>query len=343
MPGLLDIILPNLAQKRVGLEADRLALAEKRRQLAEDAGKRRQYQRLPGLLNPQTPLKTAGMTDEQRQQGLLDVAARTQPAETLQGLLGPGQQDRAEPSFIRMLRTLDDPTLPQDQKDLLRQKIQSEVNGQNDPSLDNLVKETQIKLNMMTLEDRAKATAEKADTAAKQFRVKQNGMAEIADQIVEAAQLNRKLSTQFLSSGSVLPDMKRAIASLGVDFLSYAPVLAKQLGVDNSEAQQMLVDYDRFNKLTTKRIVDSIGDVAGSGLGTGNVMKLTMLAKSMAGVGVMSGANDLIFSDDMADLLRMADIEGVTLPNADKLRELIPKLREVKRVSLGRGVTVERQ
>ena len=264
------------------------------------------------------------------QQRLMGLLAQLAPEQAASSLLS--QPERSETSLVRNVRALNDPTLSPEQRQIIADNLR------NDPNVtDDLLAKLQLQMNMMQLEEAQRKRAEEERTAAKNRRTSETSLEATLDHLKEAAELNARLAPTLLASGASGQDVRRAIAQ-GVTEVK------RLFGVDTSKAEQLIADYDRFQKLNSQFIVGSMANIGGEGLGTVTNDKLQLLMKSMAGTGISPQANALIYADTIDDLLQVAEIEGFDIGGQDSFVELADALRGRKSgndVVTVNGVTVE--
>lgn len=323
-------------------EAERMKMEAKREQLSAGKRQREAIEGLKGMLGaqsvaqgpstqmslesvsgPATPITVPGLkaqvpmlsTGEGRGKalGLLADAAPQEFAGILGRQLFPGE-GRAEPSLVREIRALEDPSLSDEQRQILRDRISADPNATDD-----LNQRVQMQLNALKLQQAIDNQEKAEETAERQRMTAKTSLRRGLEHVAEAANLNRKLAPTFLASGGIGPEARRAFQSGVTEVQDF-------FGVDTSKARQLLTDFDRFNKLTSDLIIENLGRAAGSGLGTATNQKMQLLTEAMAGLGSQPGANDLIFADMLTELADTARIEGFDI-EADKYRTLAEKLR----------------
>lgn len=279
------------------------------------------------------------------QERLLGLLSQIAPAQTAQSLLAQPAQERAETSLVRNARVAagigpNDPITPE-----VSAIVREQLEGQG--VSDDLLKEVQLRMNLLQLENAQRERRQEERTRAKNRRTSETSLESSLEHLQEAAALNERLAPTLLRSGASFQDARRAIANGVTD-------VKRLFGIDTSEAEALIADYDRFRKLNSKFIIGAMSNIGGEGLGTVTNDKLSLLMKSMAGAGISPGANNLIYADTIDQLLQIADIEGFDVANRAELERLerslrgieptptrTPKSTKPETVDLGGGVTLE--
>jgi len=269
----------------------------------------------------QSLLTSPELQTPQGQQEMLGLLAQVAPDQVAGGLLGQyfPQADRAEPADIREFRTFFpdvDPGTAEGREAYL--KFQQQKNPGAD--LDQLVTMTNLELNRMKMMQEADRIQNEQRTREQQRAGAQLDINKNLKYIEEAAMLNDKLAPTFLAAGNLGVDLR----SKGALLLSEAKDL---FGADTTEARQIVEDFNRYKKLTSELIIQGMGRVAGEGMGTATNQRMQLLSDSMAGVGNTPGSNKLIFADSIEGLLDVAEIEGLSVSDQKKYRELLNSLR----------------
>lgn len=189
--------------------------------------------------------------------------------------------------------------------------MQSDPNG-------SALEQVQLELSLMQLKDAREQREREEQTVAQERRGMYRDTVNDLKKLEEMADLNRKLEGSFLAAGMVSPDLRRDVASVKQSIM-------QAMGQDTTKAQQAIADFDRFGKLMQDFVINSIDRFAGSGTMTQG--KFDALLAANASLGVSPQANNLIFADNIDAILDSAEIEGLEVPNADKLRSLSASLR----------------
>jgi len=287
-----------------------------RDRLRQQQEQQRAQTKLQGLLT------SPELETPQGQQEMLGLLAQVAPDQVAGGLLGQyfPQADRAEPAGIREFRTLYpdlDPGTPEGREAYFA--YQKQINPGAD--LDQLVTMTTLELNRMKMDQERTRAENERMTRDQQRRGAQLDINKNLKYIEEAAMLNDKLAPTFLAAGNLGVDL-RAKAKLAM-----TEVKEMVTGIRDDEAMQVIEDFNRYKKLTSELIIQGMGRVAGEGMGTATNQRMQLLSDSMAGVGNTPGSNKLIFADTMEGLLDVAEIEGLSVSDQSKYRELLNTLR----------------
>jgi hypothetical protein len=305
-----------LQQARNQLEMQQEAQAQARRQ--QDA-----LAQFQGLLSPtQTPGPVVStippaINTPEGQAMLPGLLAQIAPGDMAQQLIA---QQFAQPETPRLSTGMNDfmamnpqltPGTPEFSEAYKQFAMDSDPNG-------TALERVQLELNLMQLQNQRAERERAEDTVAKERRGMYRDTVTDLKKLEEMADLNRKLEGSFLAAGMVSPDLRRDAASVKQSIL-------QSMGQDTTEAQQAIADFDRFGKLIQDFVINSIDRFQGSGSMTQG--KFDALLSANASLGVSPQANNLIFADNIDAILDSSEIEGIEIPNAEKLRELSATLR----------------
>lgn len=368
-PSLLQAI-GRSGMRAFGTADDRLRNQLIRDRILQEQKKRKLLEQIPNLLSDTTTIQGQGQTvnvpgfggqpettfnipgmkaqiptqsTPQGQQKLMGLLAQAMPEEFASGLLNNMMQPtRAArvPTEIQEFESFFPGVDPGTAEG--REKYLQWVKNKNPGAdLEQLVKATTVKLNMMELEKNKNEEEQKQKDKKQQFQTGQFALNHSLDYLAEAAGLNAKLAPTFLSSGSVGVDLRSKAA------LTYADAM-NLFGKSADEARTIADQYNRFKKLTSQMVVEKIGRISGSGAGGATNQKMQLLAASLGGIGATPGTNALIFADSMQQLLDTADIEGYPVEDRDKYEKLIQQLHQIARpgqqvrpIDLGNGAMLE--
>lgn len=285
-------------------EMERAENAAKREELTAGRRRRGAQQELTELLSSGTPLEEIPL-------GLL---GRVAPEAVVGGILGqrfPGQ-GRADPADIRSLRAIGiDPTSDEGRKIIL--------DGlRNDNASSDTLREIDLRLKTLDLEERAAMRTEAKETASQKRVGRETAIRRDIKGIRELSELNDALEGTSLQTGLPLQDLRR----LGGDALDEALELA---GIDRSARRRLTSQRDAFDKKATNFLISSLDRLPGSRV---TDQQLTTLSRATAGIGVAPGANRVILADSLDTLLDVAEIEGISIKDLAKLREFANDLRK---------------
>lgn len=285
--------------------------------------RQRQQQAQQSLLDlMQEPVPPEGIRrpgfEQDRQQEMMGLLAEANPDAFSQGLLGQmmnPEQERAEPSALRMIRALEDPTLSRQQRDMLRQQI--EGSGASDQMLQQMdmmmrMMEMQQMRNEMerTERDERRQRAETADA----FRQ------DLSD-AKKLARLNNQLQDTALETGIPMSDLRRQTAA-GIEGLKSV------IGLGDEQAQETIADFDEFTKTATRFASQTANRLFDAG-GLTN-QQLRQAENQTPSASLSPRANNRIIADQLETMLRGADRANVELSDQERreTRNLIEQLRE---------------
>jgi hypothetical protein len=216
-----------------------------------------------------------------------------------------------EPSVIRELRAVGiDPTSAEGRKLV--------VGRMEGSGLDAQLQVIQAGLQSLQLDEARRKREQEGQDRARGRRQLETSITHTLSKGQELATLNHALSNTALATGQPLVELYRAAMAGG------APVL-ERMGVDTTEAQTIVGDFDRFNKLATDFGIDMMDRMAGTG--TITEAKFQALQKAMAGIGTSPAANALVISDVLQTALDGADIENVEVPGRAGIETIIKTLK----------------
>lgn len=252
-----------------------------------------------GQAAPLNPLQTQ----------FLQAANDLSPATAVQqlgGLLGFGQQERAEPSILRELDALG---LPRN-VDGIAALARAKQAGSAD---DNALRDTLLALQVA---ERQRLAEQEERTEAQRRRSLRVQTRSTFRKVQELAALTERLQSTALETGNPFNQLMRDVIAGG------APVL-ERFGFDGARARQTVTDFDRFNKLTTELQLDAAA-LEGSNAGTNT--RFQAVRDSMASIGTAPGAIPPILADVTKTLLDAAEIEGIDVDSADEMRAFIEQM-----------------
>ncbi len=247
------------------------------------------------------------ITDEQELMGLLAQAAPEQFAQGLLGQVFP--QERAEPSFVRMVRALEDPSLDDEQRELLRNHLVADPS-----STDEMLRALDVQLRGMRLQQEQRQL-DREDRDEREARgdliVSVRGDLNAAR---ELAELNDRLAGTALETGMPASELRRLVASGGA-------AVGRALGIDTSEAQQLVADFDRFEKLSTDFGLKSAQRM----FDRGQITNLQLQAVRDASVSpfVAPDANRRVIADMVDLLLTSADRADIEIADRERFERLL--------------------
>lgn len=271
-----------------------------RERLLQQQRQQRGVQQLQGLLSDPNfdPASPQAL-------GILSTIA---PDAVASGLINQAfPSERAEPSDVRTIRAMGlDPSEGEGRK-LLMDKFLSE--GGTSEQLDMLLKGLQIDKIQREREDEISSEDEER-------KAQIDTLDKTVTNLSELAELNDSLEGTALETGTGLNDLRRgAVGGAGA--------LARNFGLDDRGASQLVADFDRFDKLANDFIVRLIENMPG----TTTNQRQELLQRATVSVGAAPGANRLIIADLLEETFRAADREDITIPDREEGEALIEKLR----------------
>lgn len=138
------------------------------------------------------------------------------------------------------------------------------------------------------------------------------------NQAEELAQLNERLQGTALETGLPFTELRRGIAS-GVD------AVKRLIGGSDEEAQSLIADFDRFNKLATDFAVGSATRMFDQG-GITN-FQLQSIQDAQVSPGVAPSANARVIADNIEALLAGADNLDIDIKDRSRFEALAQDLR----------------
>lgn len=303
-PGLL------LGQQAQAGQQAALRNQVQRERLVQAQGRRQAQERLPGLLSslgiPEEQIPAIGLLAQANPEGFAQAFT--------QGLLGQMfPQQRSETSLVRNVRALNDPTLSQEQRDIIEKNLTTDPNATKQ-----LLDTVQLQLRAFQLDQaQREAAAEERDVATQRTKTTSALNSDLKD-AVRLVALVDKLDGTELSPGTVGIEGRRAIAAGVAETKRF-------FGVDTSAAQRMISDFDEFQKLSrnfaTKSTSRQFGDQSTN-------FQLQQLQETVPNVDITPDANRRIARGAVRTLLDAADAEGIVIPNRQRFEDFLARTEE---------------
>jgi len=247
---------------------------------------------------------------KQKLLGLLSQAAPDQFAQNLISQIMPGQQ-RAEPTQVRIARTLSDPNESQSVKDEIRKQLQAKSSGQQLDILNARLKTLEIQSQLNDLEQKKQTeTKDKADL--------KSSLITDLNHAKRLSELNHKLENTALETGIPLAQLRR-------DALSGTSALKRAFGGDAEKAQQLINDFDEFSKISVRFAAKSAAQLFKQQRITNFQFKA--IQNATPSVGLAPGANDRVIADSVRVLLEGAKNANINIPNTSSFDQLINQLQ----------------
>lgn len=264
-----------------------------------------------GLFARQRLSRILAGEEQATDQEMLGILSTVAPEQVAGGLLGqyfPNQQERAEPSEIRILRAAGiEPNSDEGRALLFRNRNDG---GETMQRLQEMMLELQIRDRLRegetTEREQAESVASRASTVQR-----------ATGDVVRMAELNRNLRGTFLESGLPMPDGRRGAAGMVSAFRT-------AFGAEDPRTRQIIADYDEFTKLAN----DFVNRTAVELFNSGNITNqmLDQMTASNVSPNVAPEANDRILAGHIRTLLGVADRQNIELPNRAQLEGLRDEL-----------------
>lgn len=302
-PALGLLAAPGIARNQERGTAAQKLLTRRLQEMETRDNARNAVSSLIGMVSQRGP----GLDPLQTQ--FLQASNEINPGAAIQqlgGLLGFGQEPRAEPSIVRELDAVGLPRTVEGIEALSRAKHAG-------TATDDELRGTLLALQVA---ERQRLAAQGERDEAQRRRTMAVQTSSTFKKLTELATLTERLQGTALETGSPFNEVMRDVLAGG------APVL-ERLGFDGERASSTVADFDRFNKLATELQI-AAASLEGSSAQTN--MRFEALRESMANIGTSPGAIPLILSDVTRSLLDAAEIEGLQLESRDEMRAFAERM-----------------
>lgn len=307
-----------------------------RSRLAEDQRRREAVGQLQGLLGQETTIQgpgtaVTGLEGEEigtipGRQAMVPLLATPEGQSQLMGLLGQvapetvatsllsQQTERAEPADLRMFREFFpdvDPGTPEGRQQFLEFKKAQTGNEQQALQLD--IMKRQLEVEKLVNELRSEREEEQQSEANFADAVR----SDVSD-AKRLLQLNERLADSLGETGVPLPNMRRAI-------LSGTSAVRRLFGGDTQKADQVIADFDTFNKIANRFALETAERLNTRGALTN--FQLQSIQNTVPSLSLSPTANRRIVADQLESLISAADRNDVPLPNRGEIESLIEQIR----------------
>lgn len=305
-------------------QAEQMQLQQARDQITKQQNREKSIKELQGLYQsgqtpgpvstPTAPAITTPEGQARMQSLLFDIAPEYAAQQMISHQYAKQEKPRVSTAMndFQMMNPNLDPSSPE-----FRQGF-TEFAANQDPTGE-LASQVQLQLASLQLERERREREQSERTQAQEAAGTRRAVYSDLNKLEEMAEINQRLQGTFLSAGVAAPDTRRDLAGI-------SQTINHMFGYDTTEAQSLIADYDRFKKLTQDFVIGSIDRFAGTGTMTNT--KLEALMAANASLGSDPQANNLIFADNINAILDSAEIEGIDVPNAEKLRDLAKSLKQ---------------
>lgn len=306
-------------------QAEQVKLEQERAQMADDKRRRDAIAEFSGLLAPgQTPgpvvsATPAAISTPQGQSRAMGLLGQVYPEAFAQQF---AQAQFAPPADTapRVSTSVNDFMLMNPDLSPGSSEFRSAYRDfmkEQDPS-GSMIDAVNLQLASLQLENERAKRALEEDTRAKELQGTRRAVVSDLSKLEEMAQLNQRLQGTFLEAGMVNPDLRRDAESVKASISGF-------FGNDTTKSRQAIADFDRFSKLTQDFVISSIDRFQSSGALTN--AKFDALLSSNASLGASPVANNLIFADNINSILDAAEIDGIEVAGAERLRALASQLK----------------
>lgn len=321
-------------QTGMGLQQRAMENQFQRRQMQQRARQQEASEQLTNLLQTDLPpanIRRPGAAQDQQQE-MMSLLSQANPEAFQTGLLQQmmGQQERAEPSELRMIRALRDPSLDQDQRELLRRNIAGAgASDQLMQRLDLLVR--QAELERMQREDEQAEQEQRQNQAELQGSFRQD----LSD-ARKLAELNNRLRDTALETGMPMPELRRQAAAASEAGRNIIGAVTGQ-DLSDEKSQQVIADFDEFNKLASRFAGSTANRLFSEGGLTNQQLRQAQQQTPSASMSPI--ANNRIIADQIDTLLSGAQNAGVNLTEDEiaETRSFIEDLRTQEQSGQGQG------
>lgn len=190
--------------------------------------------------------------------------------------------------------------------------------------VDNATEETLQRVNLAVAEfqlDQARQKRDREERTIEQERLgRRQAIRRTFGTVESLIGLNRKLDGTSLAPGIPAPDFRR-------DTVAAFSAALQTAGIDQTERQQLISDFDSFRKGTNELVIQTI-DRFGANLTND---KLQVLEDASVSASITPQAAAGIFAEVLEINLDQAAIEGVRVENTEKWRRLIAEQRAFAR------------
>ena len=258
---------------------------------------------------------------EQGQQELMGILARLDPAAAAQAALPPVQQERSNTLDLKIQAAIREAGRRGYDPEKTNEFVDTIVTrgGQEGMSIAEMLLMEQRRQKLELDRDAANRNEELREKA---FRTGEVGINSSLRRIKSLGDANQQLSTGFLRPGWGV--------ELRAEGLSAWEAMNRFVGNDTSKAQMMLKQYDDFEKGAANLLIDLSTSLSeqGSGFSANTNEKLRQMQEAMANLGKQPGTNAKILSDEIYNLLDIADIEDFEIRDEEVYRQYAQSLSD---------------
>jgi hypothetical protein len=305
-------------------QADRLAMEAARQKIEQEKKKTDAMNQIQGLLAvpPPTPGQVPGVPAIQTPAGQAQLL----------GLLGQAAPDMLAQSLATQLfQKPEAPRYTSDMNEFMAVSglqpgspgfmegytkfLSTKAGAEADPVQGQLL-QAQLAQSQVELANALEERAARQNQAATDKRQTQLRLGTDLEHLVKIAERTEKLEGTILETGLPLGDFRRG----AVGFTALVQDLA---GRDSAKAKELTQAHDDLNKLLNDFTMDTASRFSNGAM---TDSKLSMLSQSFASMKANPGTNLMVVGDTINGYLDAAEIDGITIPNADKYRALAAKL-----------------
>lgn len=303
-----------------GRQADRLAMEAARQKIAQEKQRTQAMGQLQGLLTPQmTPAPVQVPTGQMRIQTpegraeALGLLSQVAPDAVAQSLMAQMFQPEEAPRYTSDMNEYiavsgqqpGSPGFMDGYSEFLAQK----AGAKSDPTQAKLL-ETQLAQALIETRNAIEEREARLNEAATDKRQTALNLSNDLDHLTRIADRTQQLQGTILETGLPLGDFRRGA-------LGFTAMMQDLAGRDSEKAKELTRAYDDLNKLVSDFTMDTASRFSGSAL---TDSKLAMMVQSFANLKANPGTNLMIVGDTINQYLDAAEIDGVSVPDAERYR-----------------------
>jgi hypothetical protein len=252
-----------------------------------------------------------GLPATQTQEGqreMMGLLSKVAPQQTAQSLLGGGNS--ADSRFQQKLMALKAAGIdPNSERG--RQFLLSEGTGGNELEA--------LRAMMLKWEIEEKFRQKKEDDEESEFgrREMTQGLNKSLKSFSEFSDINSKLAPTVLRTG--------ALADIISGPVSVYAGARRLLNSPDQEVEQVITDYNVFEKKQSQLLLDILPTLKGMNAGTDR--KVDRIASSLANSGNTPGANSIVIASGIEQVFDIADLNKLELDNREYYEDLVDQLK----------------
>lgn len=232
----------------------------------------------------------------------------------LEQILNPDQGRKT--SLVSNVEAAFDPSRPKEERDLIRKNLEVDPDANAD-----LLRTVDLRMRALELQEKLRDVEKESDDQRRASGQLIVDMRTDLNNALELADITDRLQTRMggvMATGVPLATIRRTIAS-------GAAAVAPLFGLDASEAQQLVDDYDRFTKLSIDFGIKSATRMFDQNMITN--LQLQSVRDASVSPYVTADANKKVLADTIERILSTAEVNAVDIKDREKYEKALDRLR----------------